>query len=42
MHGLAPIPNGFIICGVFGAIYFGAAMAAGVPEARSVLSRFRR
>lgn len=42
MHRLHPIPNGFVICGVFGAIYFGAAMAAGIPEARAVLSRFRR
>jgi putative peptidoglycan lipid II flippase len=42
LHRLPPIPNGFVICGVFGAIYFGAAIAAGVPEARATLSRFRR
>ena len=42
LRRLPPIPNGFIVCGVFGAIYFGAAIAAGVPEARATLSRFRR
>jgi putative peptidoglycan lipid II flippase len=42
LHRLPPIPNGFIVCGVFGAIYFGASIAAGVPEARATLSRFRR
>lgn len=42
MHRLPPIPNGFVICALFGAIYFGAAMAAGVPEVRSLVSRFRR
>lgn len=42
MHRLPPIPNGFVICGIFGAIYFGAATAAGVPEARGVLRRLKR
>jgi putative peptidoglycan lipid II flippase len=41
-HRLPPIPNGIVVCGVFGAIYFGATIALGVPEARATLSRFSR
>ena len=42
LHRLAPIPNGIVICGVFGAIYVGVTIALGVPEARATLSRFKR
>lgn len=42
LHRLPPIPNGVVVCGVFGVIYFGATIALGVPEARATLSRFSR
>jgi putative peptidoglycan lipid II flippase len=42
IHRLTPIPNGIVICGIFGMMYFAVAIAAGVPEARSTLSRFKR
>jgi putative peptidoglycan lipid II flippase len=42
LHRLAPIPNGVVVCGVFGVIYFGATLVLGVPEARATLSRFSR
>lgn len=42
MHRFPPIPNGIVICGLFGAIYLGATIALGVPEARGTLSRFIR
>ena len=42
LHRLAPIPNGIVICGIFGAIYIGVTIALGVPEARATLSRFKR
>jgi putative peptidoglycan lipid II flippase len=42
LHRLSPILNGMLICGIFGVVYFGAAIAAGVPEARSTLARFKR
>lgn len=31
-----------IVCGLFGVVYFGAAIALGVPEARATLARFKR
>jgi len=42
LHRLVPILNGVVVCGVFGAIYFAATIALGVPEARATLSRFSR
>jgi putative peptidoglycan lipid II flippase len=37
---LLPIPNGIIVCGLFGVIYFAATIVVGVPEAKATLSRF--
>lgn len=37
---LPDIRDGFIVCGVFGVIYFATAIALGVPEARATLGRF--
>jgi putative peptidoglycan lipid II flippase len=42
LHRLSPIPNGIVVCGTFGVLYFGATIALGVPEARATLSRFSR
>jgi len=42
MAHLPPILNGIAICGLFGAVYFAAAIFLGVPEARGTLSRFTR
>jgi putative peptidoglycan lipid II flippase len=42
LHAVSPIRNGILVCGLFGAIYFGAAIALGVPEARATLARFTR
>ena len=39
---LPHIRDGIIVCGVFGVVYFGAAMILGVPEARATLSRFTK
>ena len=33
------IANGIVVCGIFGLVYFGAAMAVGVPEARATIAR---
>ena len=35
------IATGVVVCGVFGIVYFAAAMMLGVPEARATISRFR-
>lgn len=37
---LPHIRDGLIVCGVFGVVYFLAAMILGVPEARATLGRF--
>ena len=42
LHRLAPIPNGVVVCGVFGVIYFVATIALSVPEARATLQRLTR
>jgi putative peptidoglycan lipid II flippase len=42
LHAVSPIRNGILVCGLFGAIYFGATIALGVPEARATLARFTR
>jgi putative peptidoglycan lipid II flippase len=39
---LPQVRDGLIVCGLFGALYFAAAIVLGVPEARATLSRFRR
>jgi putative peptidoglycan lipid II flippase len=36
------IASGIVICGVFGVVYFAAAMALAVPEARATLGRLKR
>jgi putative peptidoglycan lipid II flippase len=36
------IRDGAIVCGVFGIVYFAAALAFGVPEAKATLGRLRR
>ncbi|HKS22326.1 MAG TPA: murein biosynthesis integral membrane protein MurJ [Thermoanaerobaculia bacterium] len=36
------ILQAMLVAGVFGAVYFGAAIAVGLPEAMATLSRFRR
>lgn len=36
------IRDGILVCGVFGIVYFGAAMLFGVPEARATLGRLKR
>ena len=41
-HHLSPIPNGIVVCGAFGVLYFAATIALGVPEARATLSRFTK
>lgn len=35
-----PIRDGVIVCGIFGVVYFVAAILLGVPEARATLGRF--
>jgi putative peptidoglycan lipid II flippase len=42
MSRLPPIPNGVVICGLFGVVYFAATLFLAVPEARATLSRFVR
>ena len=42
MPHLPPIPNGILICGLFGVVYFASTIFLAVPEARGTLSRFRR
>jgi putative peptidoglycan lipid II flippase len=37
---LPDMRDGLIVCGVFGIIYFAAAMLLGVPEARATMGRF--
>ena len=39
-HFLIRIWEGALVCGIFGVIYFAAAMLLGVPEARATLGRF--
>jgi len=39
---LPHIRDGLIVCGVFGVIYFSAAILLGVPEARATLGRLKR
>ncbi|MCU1349538.1 MAG: mviN, partial [Acidobacteria bacterium] len=36
------IRDGALVCGVFGTVYFAAAIAFGVPEAKATLGRLRR
>jgi putative peptidoglycan lipid II flippase len=36
------IRDGGILCGIFGVVYFGAAIALGIPEAQATLRRFRK
>jgi len=37
---LPHIRDGLIVCGIFGVVYFAAAMALGIPEARATMGRF--
>jgi len=39
---LPNIRDGLIVCGVFGVVYFSAAILLGVPEARATLGRLKR